>query len=131
MISDHQPSDLGYGGAAFDVSDADAQGRRLLLIHRWSVQCMSTWMETAYSVFRMAGDSATPPVSLLSGVHGFWMGNDDDGLIFALKPDELIIELLDNSVDMGIHNRTQIQRYHFADGVKRPGAFRSTTAGFC
>jgi hypothetical protein len=47
------------------------------------------------------------------------MGNEDGGLIFALKPDELIIELLDNSVDTTIHNRTQIHRYSFVDGVKR------------
>jgi hypothetical protein len=67
----------------------------------------------------MASDSATPPVSLFSGEHGFWMGNQDDGLIFALKPETLIIELLDSSVDGGIHNRTQIHRYSFVDGVKR------------
>jgi len=119
VISDHTASDFGYGGAAFEVSDADGQGRRLLLIHRWSVQCASTWMGATYSVFRMAIGSATPPVSLLSEEHGFWMGNSDDGLIFALKPNELIIELLDSSVDTDIHNRTQIHRYSFVDGVKR------------
>jgi hypothetical protein len=42
-----------------------------------------------------------------------------DASDFEEKPDELIIELLDNSVDMGIHNRTQIHRYNFIDGVKR------------
>jgi hypothetical protein len=118
VISDHPTSDSGYGGAVFDVSDADFQGRRLLLIYRWSVQCASTWMGMTYSVFRMASDAATP-MSLLSGEHGFWMGNEDDGLVLALKPDELIIELLDSSVDPAIHNRTQIHRYRFADGVKR------------
>jgi hypothetical protein len=119
VISDHPSSDSGYGGAAPEVSNADSQGRRLLLIHRWSVQCASSWMGMTYSVFRMASDAATPPVSLLSGEHGFWMGNDDDGLLFALKPDELIIELLDSSVDGGVPNRTQIHRYNFIDGVKR------------
>ncbi|HTB12841.1 MAG TPA: hypothetical protein VK752_14770 [Bryobacteraceae bacterium] len=119
VISDHTASDFGYGWARFELSDADGHGRRLLLIQRASVQCESTWMGATYSVFRMASDSATPPVSLLSGEHGFWMGNDDDGLVFALKPDELIIELLDSSVDSGVHNRTQIHRYNFVDGVKR------------
>jgi hypothetical protein len=118
-ISDHPTSDHGYRGAAIEVSDADFQDRRLLLIHRWSAQCASTWMGMTYSVFRMAGDAATPPVSLLSGQHGFWMGNGDDGLIFTLKPNELIFELLDSSIDTGIHNRTQVHRYSFADGVKR------------
>ncbi len=118
VISDHPASDFGYG-AAFEVSDADAQGRRLLLIRRGSVQCASTWMGMTYSVFRMASAAGTPPVSLLSGEHGFWMGNVDNGLVFALKPDELIIELLDGSVDLGIPNRTQIHRYSFVDGVKR------------
>ena len=38
---------------------------------------------------------------------------------FVLKPDELIIELKDHSIDIGIHNRTEILRYSFADGVHR------------
>jgi hypothetical protein len=126
VLSDHPSSDFGYGWSALEVSDADSQGRRLLLIHRGSAQCASTWMGATYSVFRIASSSATPPISLLSDEHGFWMGNEDDGLVFALKPDELIIELLDNSVDTGIHNRTQIHRYNFMDGVKRlePVAFQ-------
>jgi len=119
VITDHPASDFGYGWSALEVSDADSQGRRLLLTHRSSVQCASTWMRMTYSVFRMASDATTPPVSLLSGVHSFWMGNEDDGLVFALKPEELILELLDSSVDGGIHNRTQIHRYNFVDGVKR------------
>jgi hypothetical protein len=119
VITDHPASDFGYGWSTLEVSDADSQGRRLLLTHRSSVQCASTWMRMTYSVFRMASDAASPPVSLLSGVHGFWMGNEDDGLVFALKPEELIIELLDSSIDGGIHNRTQIHRYNFVDGVKR------------
>jgi hypothetical protein len=126
VISDHPQSDWGSSAAPAELSDADAQGRRLLLIYRWSVQCASTWMGASYSVIRIANDAATPPVTLLSGEHGFWMGNEDDGLLFALKPNELIIELLDNSVDAGIHNRTEIHRYSFVDGVKRldPVAFQ-------
>jgi hypothetical protein len=119
VIADHPSSDSWYHGAALEVSDADSQSRRLLLIHRGSAQCASTWMGMTYSVFRMASNAATPPSSLLSREHGFWMGNDDDGLLFVLKPDELIIELLDNSVDPGVHNRTQIHRYSFVDGAKR------------
>jgi hypothetical protein len=74
VISDHPASDFGYGGARFEVSDADSQGRRLLLIHHWSVQCASSWMGMTYSVFRIASDAAIPPVSLLSGEHGFCVG---------------------------------------------------------
>jgi hypothetical protein len=118
VISDHPTSDSGYG-STIELSGTDFQGRRLLLIVGERVQCASAWMDMRYSVFRMASDAAVPPVSLLSGEHGFWMGNDPEGLIFALKPDELIIELLDSSVDGGIHNRTQIHRYNFVDTVKR------------
>jgi hypothetical protein len=118
VISDHPEGDWGTGAAPVELSDPDSQGRRLLLLRRGSVQCASAWMGASYSVFRMANDG-TPPVALLSGEHGFWMGNEDGGLVFVLKPEELIIELLDNSVDMGIHNRTQIHRYSFVDGVKR------------
>jgi hypothetical protein len=129
VITDHPASDFGYGWSTLEVSDADSQGRRLLLTHRSSVQCASTWMRMTYSVFRMASDAASPPVSLLSGVHGFWMGNEDDGLVFALKPEELIIELLDSSIDGGIHNRTQIHRYNFVDG-EATGASGASASGF-
>jgi len=47
------------------------------------------------------------------------MGNDDDGLLFVLEPDALIIELLDRSVDGGVHNRTQVHRYSFKNGSRR------------
>jgi hypothetical protein len=61
---------------------------------------------------------------LISDEHGFWLGND--GPEFVLKPDELMIEFLDRSVDAGIHNRTQIHRHSFASGVHRldPVAFQ-------
>lgn len=116
VISDHPETDWGTGAAPIEVSDADSLGGRLLLIDRGTVQCASTWMGMRYSVFRISKDLTTP---ILSGEHGFWMGNDDDGLIFALKPDELIVELLDQSIDTLIHNRTQIHRFSFVDGEKR------------
>jgi hypothetical protein len=77
-----------------------------------------------YAVYRMS--SAQPPEPLFSSEHGFWMGNADDGRLFVLKPDELMIEFLDGSADVGVHNRTYLLRYSFADGVKRlePVAFQ-------
>jgi hypothetical protein len=122
ILRNHTTSDFGYGSLRLELSDADFQGRRLLLIHAGSVQCASSWMSTAYSVFRVSSDPATPPASLISAEHGFWMGNENDGLLFALKPDQVMMELLDSSIDVGIHNRTQIHRYSLADGtVKRIG----------
>jgi hypothetical protein len=115
VIDDHPKSDLGFEGANLELSDPDLQGRRLLLIHRMSTQCASTWMGMTYAVYRM--DLSRPPESLLSSEHGFWLGND--GPAFVLKSDELMIEFLDRSVDMGIHNRTHIFRYSFANGVRR------------
>jgi hypothetical protein len=115
VLADH-PKEEGYGDAELGLSDPDPQGRRLLLIHRLSQQCASTWMGLTYSVDRLGvlpGDAET----LLSGQHGFWMGND--GPEFVLKPDELIMEFLDMSVDVVIHNRTQVHRYNFAEGVRR------------
>lgn len=44
VIEDRSKSDWGYGGAQFELSDLDSQGRRLLLVHRISVQCASFWM---------------------------------------------------------------------------------------
>jgi hypothetical protein len=122
VISDHLESDFGYGSVGLQLSDPDFQRRRLLLIHRWSVQCASTWMGMTYSVYRIG--SSQPPESLLSSDHDFWLGND--GPEFLLKPDELMIEFLDRSIDVGVHNRTHLFRYSFATGVKRldPVAFQ-------
>lgn len=105
------------------VSESDSLGRRLLLLTYSSVQCASTWMGMVFAVFRLdAGGNAR---ELLSDRHGFWLGND--GPEFVLTPEELTIEFLDRSVDVGIHNRTEIQRYRFGeDGVRRldPVAFQ-------
>jgi hypothetical protein len=122
VIEDHLKSDRGFGGAALELSDPDNQGRRLLLVHRMSQQCQSTWMGMTYSVYRFS--SARQPESLLSSQHGFWLGND--GPEFVLKQEELMIEFLDRSVDSGVHNRTYLLRYSFADAVKRvePLAFQ-------
>jgi hypothetical protein len=121
VISDHPESDVGYG-SALRVSDPDFQGRRLLLVDRTSVQCASTWSGMTYSVYRL--NPLRPPESLLSSGHGFWWGNYWPE--FVLKPDELVIEFQDNSIDVGVHNRTHLFRYSFTDGVKRldPVAFQ-------
>jgi len=123
-IDDHPKSESGWGDSKLELSEPDDRGRRLLLIHRMSVQCKSTWMGMTYSVYRF-GPASGMSESLLSGEHGFWMGND--GPEFVLKPDELIMEFLDASADVDVHNRTQIQRYTFgAAGVQRfdPVAFQ-------
>ncbi len=116
VLEDHPQSGWGYSIAEFQLSDPDSQGRRLLLTYYMSVQCQSTWMEMAYSVPRV---SAQPKVSelLLADQHGFWLGND--GPYFVLKPNELIIEFLDSSVDVFIHNRTRIHRYNFIASAQR------------
>ena len=113
-MSDHPETDWGTSVSSLDLSEAGFNGHRLLVIHRTTVQCASTWVGTNYAVFRVSKNSITP---LLAGDHEFWMGNYDNGLIFSLKPEELIIELLDRSLDGGVHNRTQIHRYTFLDGV--------------
>jgi hypothetical protein len=123
VVDDYPVSDWGYGYATLELSEPDYQGRRLLLIHRTIVQCASNWRNMAYSVYRI-GPSPPAPEPLLSGEHGFYMADYE---LFVLKPDELIIEFLDQSVDGGVHNRTNILRYKFADRVKRlePLAFQA------
>jgi hypothetical protein len=123
IFADGPRDGWGRTGTEFQISDPDRDGRRLLLIHYASAQCASTWMGMTYSVRRLSvdGDRAEP---ILSTDHGFWLGND--GPEFTLKPEELIVEFLDGSVDPGIHNRTQIDRYNFEHGVRRldPVAFQ-------
>lgn len=123
VLENHLKSIWGSTGTELQLSDPDPQGNRLLLIHRISVQCASSWMGMAYSVYRL-GYLPGIPEPLLSGEHGFWLGND--GPEFVLKPDEMTMEFLDSSVDVGVHNRTQIHRYNLESGVQRldPVAFQ-------
>jgi hypothetical protein len=79
----------------------------------------------AYSIYRIGLPSGASE-SLLAGEHGFGIGNYEPQ--FVLKPTELVIEFQDQSVDGGVHNRTEIHRYAFgAKGVTRldPVAFQS------
>jgi len=79
-------------------------------------------MMMAYSVYRMGTQpSASEPI--LKNQHSFWL---NDGPEFVLKSEELIIEFLDSSVDLSVHNRTNLQRYRFGEGVQRldPIAFQ-------
>ncbi len=43
VMTDHPKSDWGYGSVKIALSDPDAQGGRLLLIHRRSIQCGSSY----------------------------------------------------------------------------------------
>jgi hypothetical protein len=122
-VLEDRPKESGYYRRGLELSDPDRNGNRLLLIHYSSVQCNSTWMQVAYSVHRV-GPLIDRPKNLLTDEHGFWLGND--GPEFVLKPNEMIMELLDRSLDVGIHNRTQIHRYNFDNGAQRvdPVAFQ-------
>jgi hypothetical protein len=113
----------GYGYPNVELADMDSQGRRLVLANFVSTQCASTWMGMAYSVYRL-GLPISAHDLLLSGQHSFWLS--DDSPTFVLKPDELMIEFRDYCVDALIHNRTNIERFNFADGVRRldPVAFQ-------
>ena len=115
VLEDHPRSESRYAGATLALSDPDTQGRRLLLTHYMSSQCQSSWMEMAYSVYRL-GLQSGPSELLLAGTHSFWLENEPE---FVLKPEELIMEFLDSSVDVEIHNRTRIHRYSFGQGVQR------------
>jgi hypothetical protein len=121
VVEDHPAG--GHGDVAIELAPPDSQGRRLLLLHRLTQQCSSTWMSTAYAVYRVPFLSG-PLERLLSVQHEFWW--NDQYPIFVLKPDELIVEFLAASVDGSVHNRTYIQRYSFAQGARRldPVAFQ-------
>jgi hypothetical protein len=114
-IEDH-PKSGGFEYAQVELSDPDADGRRLLATHYMSTQCASFWMGMAYSVYQLdLQHGAGEP--LLADTPNLWI--DNDGPEFVLEPEELVIELLDRSVDAGVHNRTRIYRYSFSQGVQR------------
>jgi hypothetical protein len=114
----------GYGNPEMELAGPDAEGRMFFLTHALSVQCQSTWMGLAYSAYRFG---ATPGATetLLSLKHDFWFGNDS-GPQFLLEPDGLVVEYLNMSVDIAVHNRTNVYRYLFGAKVKRadPVAFQ-------
>jgi hypothetical protein len=114
---------VGFHRPKLELSAPDAEGRQVLLMHSRSVQCQSTWMGMTYSAYRF-GMLPDIPQKLLSVHHGFWLGND--GPEFHLEPDGLAVEYLDASLDAGVHNRTQVYRYAFADEARRidPIAFQ-------
>jgi hypothetical protein len=118
-----QDREEGYSGTKLELSAPDAGGRRLLLVHRTSVQCASKWTGVAFSVYRL-GLPPGPAERLLSEKQNVYIG--DDELAFVLKPDELMLEFVDRSVDVAVHNRTRIRRYPFAGGARRldPVAFQ-------
>jgi hypothetical protein len=121
-VIDEHPS-VGYGYSKIKLSDPDSAGQRLLAINRVSVQCASTWMMMTYSVYRLPSVPKSAE-RLLSEEHAFWLGNDGPEIV--LTPDELIVEFLDDSVDVDVHNRTEIQRFRFENGIRRldPVAFQ-------
>jgi hypothetical protein len=91
-------------------STQDAVGSRLILTTRYAVQCGSSWNGLSYDLFRMSADSSAA-VPIFSGEHDIWFGADEPYRV-QLKPDELLIELRDGSIDAGIHNRAHVLHYH-------------------
>ncbi len=71
----------------------------------------------AYSVYRLGRDIESE--SLLADQQGFYDGNVNGGPEFILKPEEMIIEFTDRSLDSGILTRTRIFRYSFAPAARR------------
>jgi hypothetical protein len=90
-------------------SSPDVSGNRLFLVFRHAVQCGSSWNRLSYDLFRLStsGSAAAP---IFSGDHGIWKGANDAYHI-QLKPDEMLLELQDRSVDAHIRNRTHVLRY--------------------
>jgi hypothetical protein len=111
IVDNHATGEQDQGDGVIELSHSDSQGRRLLLIRRNGIQCGSSWMRMFYTVYRLG--SAAPPELLLSSEHTFWL--DDE--IFVLKPDELLMEFTDTSIDT--ERRTMLFRYSFAQGAKR------------
>jgi hypothetical protein len=99
-------------------SRQDAIGSRLILTLRYAVQCGSSWNGLSYDLFRFSADSNIA-VPVFSGEHGIWFVGDEPYHV-RLKPDELLIELRDRSIDSSIHNRTHVLRYSIGSlGVQR------------
>ena len=87
----------------------------LLLTKRISTQCASTWMMTAYDVYRF-GEGL--PKQLLAEQHSTYMG--EDRLEYVLEPERLWVELVDASVGIDIpFSRTQVHGYDLSGARAR------------
>jgi hypothetical protein len=91
------------------VSSKDVSGNRLFLALRHAAQCGSSWNSLSYAIFRLS-PGANAATAIFSGDHGIWSGADDAYHV-QLKPDEMLIELRDRSIDTHIRNRTHVLRY--------------------
>jgi hypothetical protein len=67
------------------------------------------WNQLSYSLFRYASGAGTS-IPVFSGDHGVYFGVDHPYNV-QLKPDELLLELRDRSIDSGLRNRTHVLRY--------------------
>ncbi len=100
-------------------STLDSDGRRLMFIGRYGVQCASMWNMLSYKIFRLDRDPE-PALEIFTDSHSFY-GYEYN---IKLEPDQFLIELTDRSVDGGIHSRTHILNYRFdVDGAHRVEPF--------
>jgi hypothetical protein len=90
-------------------SSQDVSGSRLFLAFRNAVHCGSSSNRLSYDLFRLRPGASTA-TAIFSGDHGIWTGADD-GYRIQLKPDELLLELRDRSMDTRMRNRTHVLRY--------------------
>jgi hypothetical protein len=95
---------------AVQFSKPDAFGNQLILTLRDAVQCGSSWNELAFDLFRFS-PATNRAIPILSGEHGIWFGVDDPVQV-RLETDDLLMEIRDRSIDVGIHNRAHILHFN-------------------
>jgi hypothetical protein len=112
ILESHGTQDHDESVSDVRFSSPDAGGNQLILTLRYGVQCASTWNLLSYDLFRWS-TTANMAVSILSGEHGIWFG-DEHPYQLRLDPEELLMEVRDRSIDADIHNRIHVLHFTLA-----------------
>jgi len=104
----------GSGVLAVDFSAPDRSGMQSILVLRYGVQCGSSWNRLDYDWHRLA-KGAKRAISVLQDQHYIWFSGNPAYHV-RLTGDELLIELLDRSIDVEVHHRTHVLHYRATGG---------------
>ncbi len=107
VMESHSSDAPFYGISGVHFSRRDRRGDQLVLILRYAVQCGSSWNVLSYELSRISSTTGTV-APILSAEHGIWFGAENPYQV-RLDPDELLIELRDNSIDG--NNRAHVLHY--------------------
>lgn len=117
LLEDNPQGDYGETLSQIYFSPPDENGDRLFLSTRYGVQCASCWNALIFSLYRLDANLEKSTNICLEKKHGeYWCS---EARHIQLKPDDLLIELQDESIFPGF-TRTHVLHYKIgASSIER------------